>query len=232
MDTEGIEQRLDTQQRSGYKTYLDIIKQYIIDYASGADGCDDFLVISSVISDARKNLHELFEKFTPWISKHSFKLKSLPSGWHIGARLRCWECDNAKTWPATYREGMMPNNEDESYYANCGDCDTIISFDINYDDDNYSDDRKMLVRMYGNNCVILGSYFKSYLKNVTRTKQWKKKVISFDAGEMDKLMTEIEAILPKLNDWCGKLNIKRIPKTFTTNLDKRELQVFLDNDQM
>jgi hypothetical protein len=206
---------------------LKIVKKYIIDYASGNTN-GDFLIISSVLSSGRKALHEFLEKFTPWISKYSFKLKSLPSGWHVGVRLRCWECDNSKSWLATYKYGVLPNNKDEYYSATCGKCGSIISFDINYDDDDDGDGRKMIVRMYGNNCVVLGSYLNSYIENVPRAKFWKNKFpMTISSDEMSILMSEVEAILPELNDWTGSLTIKRVAKNFNGYPDKLDLQELL-----
>jgi len=135
--------------------------QSIVDYISSYDGKNkEMLIIPVAYKDVRKGLHEILESTAPWVGKTSFKSECFPN-FERTTRLRCFECANSKSWPAQYHTGIETNNIDEYYRAQCGDCDTSIVWEPNFDD---LDD---VVRIYHNNCVILGRCFQSYANDHT-----------------------------------------------------------------
>lgn len=144
------------------------ITKRVAEYLSIYYAANCFLVIPCPSTSGRKELHLLLEEFVPWVSKTSYKCKNLPKSDDRSTRLRCFNCENSKSWPATYHYGCMDNNQDEYYTADCRDCGERTTWEPNYDD---HDD---VVRLYRNNCIVLGSYFRSYQNNSERVKNWEK----------------------------------------------------------
>lgn len=201
--------------------------QRILEYISSYDGKNrDMLVIPILQKDVRKGLHEILESATPWVGKTSFKSECFPN-YERTTRLRCHECDNSKSWPAEYHDGMESNNIDEYYRAHCGDCDSSIFWEPNYDD------YDSVVRIYHNNCVILGRCFQSYANDHTTVRPRDRKWMLASGWHVHKLnKEELQTRLLQLFEGAGMGWYHEVPVSVTQDfadnkLSKRDMAKWL-----
>ncbi len=120
--------------------------------------CNNVLVLASTDANERKKIHQCVERATTSFSR-SLKLTKLPYG-EVKLRLfkKCMQCGakNIRFGSNDYREGVMNNNQDESYEITCPQCNHNWDWECNYDDCD-------AVRyIFGNNSVAIGNTMKYF----------------------------------------------------------------------
>jgi len=101
--------------------------------------------------DERRILHRWFRQQDPPIFSAGVLLKKFP--YDVLRFKECYECDN-RVLLNDYHYGIMENNKDENYTGRCKTCDTLVTYECNYDDDA----RIVLCR----NAIAIGRYFKGW----------------------------------------------------------------------
>lgn len=101
----------------------------------------------------RLELHQYFENKYPQMPKTSLRVGQFKSEFYG----KCWNCDDLAL--VEYHTGFEPDNIDEYYSGFCTRCETSYSYEPNFDSDAEH-------RPYpANNAIVIGDYFKHYMKS-------------------------------------------------------------------